>query len=442
MNLVGISINHKTSSLELREALHLNHDEIVTFIPRLKESLFSEGVVISTCNRTEIFGFPKINEFNLSPIINELIQFKPVNGIQQEHFLKFFSCGAVRHIFSVASGIDSMIIGDSQILGQVKEAFEISEDLDFAGAALRKIFDTAIKTGKRAIKETKIGEGAVTISYAAVQVVEKIFSNLDKKSALVIGAGETGELAAIHLRDKNIGKLAVSNRTIERAEILAEKVHGEIVPFQFLKEQLHNFDIIISATSSDNIIISFEDIRSALKKRKSSPVVLMDIAVPRDIDPDVKKIENVFYHDMDSMKIIVDQNLQRRKDQVPLVQKIIIDEMKGFYGWLNTLDVVPTIKTMRSFFEEISNDELEKIKNKVSKEDYLKIEDMTRRMMGRILHNPTVKLREFAETGANIKEVTAHTIILKELFNLGEAPLNGNEFNEDEHKEDRVNEKE
>ena len=442
MNLVGISINHKTSSLELREALHLNHDEIVTFIPRLKESLFSEGVVISTCNRTEIFGFPKINEFNLSPIINELIQFKPVNGIQQEHFLKFFSCGAVRHIFSVASGIDSMIIGDSQILGQVKEAFEISEDLDFAGAALRKIFDTAIKTGKRTIKETKIGEGAVTISYAAVQVVEKIFSNLDKKSALVIGAGETGELAAVHLRDKNIGKLAVSNRTIERAEILAEKVHGEIVPFQFLKEQLHNFDIIISATSSDNIIISFEDIRSALKKRKSSPVVLMDIAVPRDIDPDVKKIENVFYHDMDSMKIIVDQNLQKRKDQVPLVQKIIIDEMKGFYGWLNTLDVVPPIKTMRSFFEEIRNDELEKIKNKVSKEDYFKIEDMTRRMMGRILHNPTVKLREFAETGANIKEVTAHTIILKELFNLGEAPLNGNEFNEDEHKEDRVNEKE
>ena len=442
MNLVGISINHKTSPLELREALHLNHDEIVTFIPRLKESLFSEGVVISTCNRTEIFGFPKINEFNLSPIINELIHFKPVNGIQQEHFLKFFSCGAVRHIFSVASGIDSMIIGDSQILGQVKEAFEISEDLDFAGATIRKIFDTAIKTGKRAIKETKIGEGAVTVSYAAVQVVDKIFSNLDKKSALVIGAGETGELAAVNLRDRNIGKLAISNRTIERAEKLAEKVHGEIVPFQFLKEQLHNFDIIISATSSNNIIISFEDIKAALKKRKSSPVVLMDIAVPRDIDPDVKKIENVFYHDLDSMKIIVDQNLQKRKDQVPLVQNIIIDEMKGFYGWLNTLDVVPTIKTMRLFFEEIRNDELEKIKNKVSKEDFLKIEDMTRRMMGRILHNPTVKLREFAETGVNIKEVSAHTLILKELFNLGETPLNGNELNDDEHKEDSINEKE
>ncbi|TSA26438.1 MAG: glutamyl-tRNA reductase [Ignavibacteriales bacterium] len=441
MNLVGISINHKTSPLELREALHFNHNEIVEFIPRLKNSLFSEGVVISTCNRTEIFGFLKDHEINLSPVINELIQFKPVKGIQQEHFLKFFSCGAVRHIFSVASGIDSMIIGDSQILGQVKEAFEISEDLDFAGTSLRKIFDSAIKTGKRAIKETKIGEGAVTVSYAAVQVVEKIFSNLDKKSALVIGAGETGELAAVHLRDKNIGKLAISNRTIERAEKLAEKVHGEIIPYQFLKEQLHNFDIIISATSSDNFIISYEDIKSALKKRKISPVVLMDIAVPRDIDPDVKKIENVFYHDIDSLKIIVDQNLQRRKEQVPLVRKIIMEEMIGFFGWFNTLGVVPTIKTMRSFFEEIRNDELEKIKNKVSKEDFIKIEDMSRRMIGRILHNPTVKLREFAETGANIKEVAAHTMILKELFNLGEVPSNGKEINEEENKADRVNEK-
>ncbi|MEK6551856.1 MAG: glutamyl-tRNA reductase, partial [Bacteroidota bacterium] len=372
MNLVGISINHKTSPLDLREALHLNHDEIVTLIPRLKNSLFSEGVVISTCNRTEIFGFPQNQELDLSSIIDELIQFKPVNEIKQEHFLKFFSCGAVRHLFSVASGIDSMIIGDSQILGQVKEAFEISEDLDFAGTALRRIFDTAIKTGKRAIKETTISEGAVTVSYAAVQVVEKIFSNLDKKSALVIGAGETGELAAVHLRDKGIGKIAITNRTIGRAEKLAEKIHGEIVPFQFYKEHLHNFDIIISATSADSIIVSYDDIKSAVKKLKNTSLVLMDIAVPRDIDPDVKKIDNVFYHDMDSLKIIVDQNLQKRKDQIPFVQKIIMEEMIGFFGWFNTLDVVPTIKTMRSFFEEIRNDELEKIKNKVSDEDFIK----------------------------------------------------------------------
>lgn len=439
MNLVGISINHKTSPLELREAVHLNRDEIIEFIPLLKESFFSEGVVISTCNRTEIFGFPENLGLDPTPLIEKLIGFKPHVRIKPEHFTKYFSCSAVKHLFSVASGIDSMIIGDSQILGQVKEAFEVSEDLNFTGSALRRIFDTAIRVGKRAIKETTIGEGAVTVSYAAVQVVEKIFSNLDKKSALVIGAGETGELAAIHLRDKGVGKIAISNRTIERAEKLADKVHGEIVPFQFLKEHLYNFDIIISATSSEKIVITFDDLKAAMKKRRGAPVVLMDIAVPRDIDPEVRKIENVFYHDMDSLKIIVDQNLQKRRDQIPLVEKMIMEEMVGFFGWYNTLDVVPTIKSMRSFFEEIRHDELEKIKNKVREEDFAKIEDMTRRMIGRLLHNPTIKLREFAETGANINDVTTNTSILKELFNLPDLPLNGKDLNgEENNSEDKI----
>ena len=441
MNLIGISINHRTSPLELREALHLNRDEIVALIPHLKKSIFSEGFVISTCNRTEIFGFPQNDGLQTNSIINSLVNTKPVSGIQPEHFLKYFSCGAVKHLFSVASGIDSMIIGDSQILGQVKEAFDISEDLDFSGTISRRIFDTAIKVGKRAIKETTIGEGAVTVSYAAVQVVEKIFSNLEKKSALVIGAGETGELAAIHLHDKGIGKIAISNRTIERAEKLAKSVHGEIIPFPYLKEHLHNFDIVISATSTDNFIIAQNDIKSAMKKRKGSPVVLMDIAVPRDIDPDVRKIDNVFYHDMDSLKIIVDQNLLKRKEQVPIVEKIVLEELVGFFGWYNALDVVPTIKSMRSFFEEIRNDELDKIKNKVSDEDFTKIEDMTRRMIGRLLHNPTIKLRGFAESGININEVLTNTLILKELFNLDDTPSNGKALNSDENNSDEQIEK-
>lgn len=437
MNLIGISINHKTSPLELREAVHLTRDEIVEFIPTLR-NILSDGVIISTCNRTEIFGFSHSHGLDTNPLIESLIAFKPNLGIKNEHFTKYFSCGAVKHIFSVATGIDSLIIGDSQILGQVKEAFEISEDLDFSGTILRRVFDTATKVGKRAIKESTIGEGAVTVSYAAVQVVEKIFSSLDKKSALVIGAGETGELAAIHLRDKGVGKITISNRTIERAEKLAEKVHGEIIPFQFLNEQLNNYDIIISATSSDNFIVSLKDVQAAMKKRRGAPIVMMDIAVPRDIDPEVKKIDNVFYHDMDSLKIIVDQNMQKRKDQLPLVEKIIMEEMVGFFGWYNSLDVVPTIKTMRSFFEEIRKDELEKIKHKLSDEDFSKVEDMTRRMIGRLLHNPTIKLREYAETGSNIKEVTNNTVILKELFNLNE---NKNSVEEKKNLEEKVEER-
>jgi glutamyl-tRNA reductase len=424
MNLVGISINHNTSPLGLREALHLTRDEIVEFLQSAKD-LLSEGVVISTCNRTEVFGFLQKDTLEVNPLIKRLTEFKPGSGVLPDHFLKFFSCGAVRHLFSVASGIDSMIIGDSQILGQVKEAFDISEDLDLAGSLLRRIFDTAVKVGKRAIKETSIGEGAVTVSYAAVQVVEKIFSSLDKKSALIIGAGETAELAAVNLRDKGVGRMAVSNRTLERSEKLAAKIKSDLIPFGEMKEQLHNFDIVISATSAEKAIILYDDIKKSMKKRRGSPVVLMDIAVPRDFDPEVKGIDNVFYHDMDSLKIIVDQNLQKRREQIPAVYGIVLEELVGFFSWYNSLGVVPTIRSMRSFFEGIRIDELEKIRPKIREEDFQKIEEMTKRMIGRLLHNPIVKLRGSAETGANIKEVTVNSLILRDLFNLGDSPSNG-----------------
>lgn len=424
MNLIGISINHKTSPIEIRESVHLSRNEIVEFVPILKEA-FSDGVVISTCNRTEIFGLPISYTLSTNSIIENLLKYKPVAELKSEHFNKYFSCGAVKHLFNVASGIDSLVIGDSQILGQVKEAFEISEDMNFAGPVFHRLFETAIRVGKRTIKETGIGEGAVTISYAAVQVVEKIFAGLEKKSALVIGAGETGELAAMHLKDKGIGKIFISNRTTERAESLADKVNGEIIPFQSFKDHLHNFDIIISATSAENFIIAYKDIVNAMKKRKGAPIVLMDIAVPRDIDPEVRKVDNVFYHDMDSLKIIVDQNLQKRRSEIPHVEKIIMEEMIGFFGWYNTLEVVPTIKSLRNFFDQIRSDELDKIRNKVSEEDFLKVENMTRRMIGRLLHNPTINLRELAGNGNNIQKVAANSVILKELFNLDSAKNEG-----------------
>jgi len=426
MNLVGITINHNTAGIELREALHLNRDEIIDLIPKLKE-FFSEGIIISTCNRTEIFGFPKNFTLAYQEIINILLTHKPVSGITQDNFSKYFSCGAVKHLFSVASGIDSLIIGDSQVLGQVREAFEISEDLGFSGTLMHRVYETAMKVGKRVIKETSIGEGAVSVSYAGVQVIEKIFSPLERKNALIIGAGETGILAATHLRDKGIGKIAISNRTIEKAEKLAEKVQGEIIPFQHLKEHIHNYDIIISATSSPDLILTKNDIKEMMRKRKGETIVLMDIALPRDIDSEVRQIENVFYHDIDSLKVIVDQNVIKRRNEIPKALEIIMEEMHQFFGWVNTLEVVPVIKSIRDFFEEIRHDELEKLKNKVSEEDFSKFEDMTRRMMGRILHNPTIKLRELAESGTNIQDTLTHSIIVKDLFDLDKKRKNGEE---------------
>ncbi|MBU0558794.1 MAG: glutamyl-tRNA reductase [Bacteroidota bacterium] len=421
MNLIGISINHRTAPIDLREAVHLSTDEITELTIILKEEIFTDGFILSTCNRTEIFGYPKKNFLNASEIIDQLLKFKPVKNIANSNFNKYFNCSAVKHLFMVASGIDSLIIGDSQILGQTKEAFQLSEDLSFTGTILKRLADTTIKVGRRAIKETNVSEGAVSVSYAAVQVVEKIFADLSTKSALVIGAGETGELAATHLFDKGVSRLAISNRTLSKANALASKLKADVVSFERLAENLHQFDIIFSATSADGFVIQQDVVKNAMRKRRGSPIVLMDIAVPRDIDPASRELENVFYNDIDSLNIIVSQNLKKREEEIPLVQNIIMDEMINFFSWFNTLDVVPAIKIVREFFEEMGSDELSKIKNKISEDDYLKVEDMTRRLIGRLLHNPIVKLRELAETGTNLQEAASHSLMIKTLFNLNGA---------------------
>ncbi|MFZ1289958.1 MAG: glutamyl-tRNA reductase [Melioribacteraceae bacterium] len=425
MNLIGISINHRTSSIEQREAVHLSIEEQQQFISLLKNNLLKEGFVLSTCNRTEIFGIPKNHQVHQNLLFNELVTFKNVENLKFENVESYDSENALRHIAKVASGIDSLIIGDSQILSQCKESFRLSVDEDFSNTTTRKLFDVAVRIGKRAIKETLISQGAVTVSYAAIQVIEKIFANLDKKEALIIGAGETSELAAIHLNSRNIGKITITNRTEEKAGKLAKKVSGLTIKFEDFKKHLHKFDIIISATSSKDFIVSYEEIKSAIHLRKGTPIFIMDIAIPRDIDPKVKNIDNVFYNDIDSLNIIVDQNLQKRKHEIPKVQNIINEEIDGFYSWYNTLGIVPTIKSLRSFFESIELDELNKIKNKVSDEDFMKLEEMTKRLVGRILHNPTKKLRELAENNDELDKTNIHTSVLNFLFDLDDFSSNG-----------------
>jgi glutamyl-tRNA reductase len=358
---------------------------------------------------------------NITGVQDALMAFKNVEGLSHNNFLNFFSCGAVKHLFTVTSGIDSLILGDSQIHGQMKDAFQLSIDMNFAGTVMRRMFDTAVKVGKRSITETAIGAGAVSVSYAAIQVVEKIFSTFESKSAIVIGAGETGELAAIHLKDKGIGKLAISNRTLSKAEELARKVEGEIVPFENLHQLLHNFDIIVSATSAPGIIISYDEIKTIVKKRKGNPICLMDLALPRDIDPQAAKIDSVFYNDIDSLGKIIDQNIKKREREIPAVEQIILEEMQNLFAWYNTLEVIPTIKKIRDFFEEIRQEEIEKIKYKVHEDDIKKLDDMTKRLVGRLLHNPTIRLRQIAESGLNYQEVANYTSVISNLFDPDQA---------------------
>lgn len=418
MDLLGISINHRTADIALREKLFFSADEIKKLIPELKREMFSEGVVISTCNRTEIFGIPLSEKISYTEILNFIKDLKTITGFSEENIERYFSCSAVKHIFNVSAGIDSMIPGDSQILGQVKEAFTISAENDFSGLFINRLSDTAIKVGKRTISETKIGEGAVTISYAAVQVIEKIFSNLEKKSVLVIGAGQTASLAVNHLKDKHIGKIFITNRTLANSKILADKTGAGTIPFEEFKSHLHKFDIIISATSSPGFLLSEKEVKEAMIKRRNNPVCIMDIALPRDISPEARNIEYVFYNDIDSLKNIVDENIKRRKAEALKIDNIIMEEMISFYNWYNNLNVVPSIKLLREFFEDISNDELNKIKNKVTEEDYIKLEAMTKRLVGRLLHNPTMKLKSISESSLSEQEKLKETAIIKEIFGL------------------------
>jgi glutamyl-tRNA reductase len=418
MNLLAVCINHHTAPVDVRESLFLQDDETRNFINDIKGKLLKEGLIISTCNRTEIYGLPVNKDITSQDLQNFLIDYKSKKELSSEFFNHFISLTAVDHLFSVATGIDSLLIGDNQIFKQVKESIEIAEDMNFSGFLMRRIFDTAIRVGKRAITETGISEGAVTVSYAAVQLIEKIFSTLNKKSALVIGAGETGEIAAKHLVEKGIGKLAITNRTIERAEKLSEKLKGKIIPFDNLRKHLHEFDIIISATSAENLILTKKDIEAAMKKRNYASLVLMDIAVPRDIDPASAEIDYVFYHDIDSLNIIVEQNLEKRKAEIPKVKAIIEEETANFFNWYNSLEAAPTIKVLRDHFESVRNEEVEKNINKFSETDREKLDIITKRIINKLLHHPTVELKKNNETGTNTDESAMRISIIRELFGI------------------------
>ena len=418
MNLSAISINHRSAPVELREALHLSEEEIAELIAKIKGSIFTEGLVISTCNRTEVYGFPSDQKLLAPDIQKILVDHKSVKNISAENFQSFHSFSAVEHLFRVATGIDSLLIGDNQIFKQVKDSFRLAEDLSFTGVLSKRIFDAAIRAGKRAISETEISEGAVTVSYAAVQLIEKIFSNLNKKSALVIGVGETGEIAARHLLDRGIGKLSITNRTLERAEKLASSLNAKVIPFESFKDFVHDFDIIISATSAPGLILTRQDIEDAMKQRNYASMIMMDIAVPRDIDPTSRKIDYVFYHDIDSLNIIVDRNLVKRRDEIPKVEKIIREELDALMNWYNSLEAGPTIKSLRDYFEGIRIEEVEKNKNRFSGEDQEKLDIITKRIINKILHHPTLELKKLSGEGHSDDEIAARISILREIFGM------------------------
>lgn len=426
-NLIAIGVSHHAVPIELREKLVMSEDEVRRALARLRDAISDEALIVSTCNRTELYTRATHDELTHDYLIDFLFEAKRIPQAERqplrEHFSKLAYCDAIKHLFEVVSGIDSQIVGDQQIFGQIKDSFRLSEESGLCGTFMTKFAHAAFRVAKRARAETDILAGAGTVSYAAVEFARKVYGDLTGHTAMLIGAGETAEIAARHLVEKRVGHLYVANRTLANADELLLKLgmptgssRAKTFSLDEIGDHLHECDIVISSTSYEYILINAEQVKEALHRRKSlEPLVMIDIAVPRDVDPKVKELQNVFLADIDDLSAIVDKNMTKRMGSIPAIQKIIDEEFKNFLDAYAVLEVGPTIKGLRDKFEAVRQEELERQRQRLSPEAFALVDDMTRKMMNRLLHTPTVMLREPRSTK---DDVEARIQMLRALFAL------------------------
>lgn len=415
--MILIGMNHKTAPLELREKIAQTCAEptdalaLIKSIPKVEEALY-----LSTCNRFELLArvadghaVPKLKEFMLSRVAAEPVEIEKVLYVLTNE-------NAVRHLFRVAASLDSMVMGEPQILGQVKDAYRQSVAAKTTGVILNKALHAAFRTAKRVRTETGIANNAVSVSFAAVELAKKIFSDLKGKTVLLIGAGEMSELAARHLVNNGTGKVLIANRTYERAVRVAEELHGEAVRMENLTEALGETDIIISSTGASGYILHQDMIAGALKRRKNRLLFIIDIAVPRDVDPAVGIIDNVFLYNIDDLQGIVDSNMKGRRAEALRAEEIVSEEVVRFSEWYQTLEVVPTIVDLKSKMESIMKAEIESSSwiRKLSPEEQKNVEILASSILNKVLHDPISNLKdESRENGA-----VSCIAVIRKLFHL------------------------
>lgn len=420
MNIVLIGMNHKTAPLEIRERLSLSCNE--TFDPLEEMKCLpgvQEAVYLATCNRVEVLaGVHDMQEAEKG--LRRMI-FRHGN-LSHEEMSRCLYCyrdeAALRHLFRVAASLDSLIMGEPQILGQVKDAYRVAVDNQMTSVILNKAMHYAFRTAKRVRTETGIANHAVSVSYAAVELAKKIFGSLQDKKVLLIGAGEMSELAARHLLNHGVDKVIVANRTYARAVQLAADFQGVPVEFERLQEILGDVDIVISSTGASGYILTPEMIAPALRRRKNRLLFLIDIAVPRDIDPGAGKMDNVYLYNMDDLQEIADENMKIRKVEAQKAEVIVAEEVHKYLEWFNTLEVVPTIVSLREKVEAIVREELERSGawlRTLNTQDRESVEILANSIVNKILHDPMTSMKEESQHPGGL----AYVAVLRRLFRLG-----------------------
>ncbi len=422
LDLVIIGLNHKTAPIDIREKLAFPEKEIekalteAHSLPSVKETM-----ILSTCNRVEIYAISQEVETSIQQLKDFLSRYHHLTlNLLEKYLYVYTGEQAVKHIFRVASSLDSMVLGEPQILGQIKAAYTLSAETKTSGFILHRLLHRAFSVAKRVRTETQIGDNAVSVSSVAVELAEKIFGNLDQRTVLLIGAGEMSELAARHLLSAGVQKIWVTNRSFDRALSLASEFHGEAIPFEDLYRGLKKVDIVISATDSPHYLIEKERMVKVMKERKQKPLFFIDIADPRDIAPEVGDLENIYLYNLDDLQKVANENRKGREQEAQKAEVIVEEEVAKFVRWYKSLEITPTIIALKKKCEEIRKKELEKLLSlypHLSEKERRSLEAMTSAIVNKILHDPFVRLKQKDEEALSDIYVDA----LRTLFQLPET---------------------
>jgi glutamyl-tRNA reductase len=420
VHLFLLGVSHRTAPVELREKLDFSSRDLGAAVEALAtRASAAESVVLSTCNRSEIY----VASSDPVQAREELIQFlSEYHGLPPDAFTPHLftreDADAARHLFRVAAGLDSIVVGEPQILGQVKDAFEAAAARRCTGPMLSKLFHWSFGVGKRVRTETALGEGAVSVSYAAVALARKIFGKLDGRHVLVVGAGEISTLTAQHLRGQGVGDIAITSRTAAHAEELAASVGGRTVPWEGLIRALGGADIVVTATGSQRPIITRAQLETVTGRRKD-PLFIIDIAVPRDVEQAVGDIEQVFLYNVDDLQTIVQENISRRGSEIEQAEVIVRDEVGKFAAWQRSRRAVPTIVALRQRFEAIRKAELQRLESKLGAlppDARARVDEITRLIVEKLLLEPTNQLKALPDEETQV----AYTEAVNRVFGLRE----------------------
>lgn len=422
MHIVLVGMNHRTAPVELRERCALDRSAVAAALTGLRRVHgVVEAVVLTTCNRVEVTAVGPEPEQLIAGLETFLSELGGISRVElTDRLYRYTDAEAARHLFCVASGLDSMVPGEAQVLAQTREAYAWAVEADMAGRLLNGLFQRAFAVAKRIRAETDVSRGRLSVSSVAVDLAHRVFEDFTDKTVLAVGAGETGKLTLVHLSDLGVGRILVANRTRARAAELAERFTGTVIPFEELPASLVEADIVICSTASPEQVLTAEMVRAGLPARRGRPLLLIDIAVPRDVEPEAGRLPGVFLYDIDDLEEVVKSNLDRRQRASGKALDLIEREVEQFYEWLLSLDLGVLVQRFRDTLHQHGRDELEKLQrrlNHLSSDDREAITEAVRRIVNRILHGPMEALHREARRGD-----TECAEALEKLFGLDGGP--------------------